>query len=206
LAPAHLQSCLERGTWSGTPTATEIDVIDVSASPFCAPTERRPESRGRAAPGTLVILVVDEDASTRNAIANAVHELGHECLCAADGDDAWTLLQKHPMDVVISDWQMPGLSGPELCRRTRVASEEGRYTYFVLMTILHDREHLLAGMAAGADDFQRKPVDFDELEARLISASRVVALHRRLAAQTEGLRRETRAFYAESRTDALTLV
>ncbi len=85
------------------------------------------------------------------------------------------MLEQRRADVVISDWQMPGMNGPTLCRRTRAATEVGSpYTYFILVTGLHDREHLLEGMAAGADDFQRKPVDLDELEARLVSASRVV--------------------------------
>ena len=152
----------------------------------------------------LDILVVDDDAATRKAVVSAMRMLGHSCRSAADGNEAWAILQSRPADVVISDWKMPGLSGPELCRRTRLANDEGPYTYFILMTGLHDREHLLAGMAAGADDFQKKPIDLDELEARLISASRVVDLHRRLARQREGLRRDSKTFYADSRTDPLT--
>jgi two-component system, cell cycle response regulator len=103
----------------------------------------------------------------------------------------------------VSDWEMPGINGAELCRRIRNA-EDGGYTYFILMTGFHDREHLLEGMAAGADDYQKKPVDLDELEARLVSAARVVALHRRLAERELDLRRDSSQLWAVSRTDALT--
>lgn len=158
------------------------------------------------AAASLDVLVVDDHAATRSGIAKAVRGLGHVCREAVDGDDAWQMLEAVRADVVISDWQMPGLSGPELCRRLRAASADAPYTYFILMTGYHDRAQLLGAMSAGADDFQRKPVDVDELEARLVSASRVVALHRRLAAQTSALRRDSATLFAASRTDALTEV
>jgi sigma-B regulation protein RsbU (phosphoserine phosphatase) len=84
-------------------------------------------------------------------------------------------------DVVISDWEMPGMSGAELCRRTRTADDEAPYTYFILLTGFDDREHVFEAMEAGADHYQRKPVDVDALEAQLVSAARLVGLHRRLA-------------------------
>lgn len=152
----------------------------------------------------LDVLVVDDHAATRSGIAKAVRSLGHVCREADDGDMAWAMLEARRADVVISDWQMPGLTGPALCRRTRAVNPEASYTYFILMTGHHDRDRLLEGMAAGADDFQRKPVDLDELEARLVSAARVVALHRRLAAQANALRRDSATNFAASRTDPLT--
>jgi len=152
----------------------------------------------------LEILVVDDDAATRDGLSRAIRSFGHACRAATDGFDALRQLEERPADVVISDWNMPGMSGPELCKRTRSAGDEAPYTYFIILTGLHDREHLLAGMEAGADDYQKKPVDLDELEARLVSASRVVELHRRLATRTAALRHDSTRFYAASRTDALT--
>ena len=84
-------------------------------------------------------------------------------------------------NVVISDWDMPGMSGAELCKWTRTAADGAPYTYFIFLTGFADREHGLAAMAAGADDYQQKPVDLAALEARLVAAARVVELHRRLA-------------------------
>src|SRR5688572_6963264 len=74
----------------------------------------------------------------------------------------------------------------------------------MLLTGFGDRDHVLAGMAAGADDYQRKPVDVHELKARLVSAARVVELHRRLERRAETLRVDSTRLYAASRTDALT--
>jgi diguanylate cyclase (GGDEF)-like protein len=151
----------------------------------------------------LEILVVEDDPSTRAAVRAAVRSLGHECRSAADGSEACRMLAERPADVVISDWEMPRMTGAELCRRIR-EMEDGRYTYFILMSGFHDRGHLLEGMAAGADDYQKKPIDLDELEARLVSAARVVALHRRLAEREDNLRRDSTQLWAASRTDALT--
>jgi diguanylate cyclase (GGDEF)-like protein len=152
----------------------------------------------------LDILVVDDDPSSRVAVTRAVRSLGHTCRSAANGEAAWSLLDANPADVVITDWQMPGLDGAALCARARAVDEDVPYTYFILMTGVDDRSCLRVGMAAGADDVQRKPLDLDELEARLMAASRVIHLHRRLAAKTEGLRRDSKTFFDASRTDALT--
>jgi two-component system chemotaxis response regulator CheY len=155
-------------------------------------------------PAPLDVLVVDDDPSSRAAVARAVGSLGHACRAASSGEAAWALLVERPSDVVISDWRMPGLDGLALCARARATSDDGPYTYFILMTGNEDRGSLRAAMEAGADDFQAKPIDLDELEARLLAASRVVALHRRLAERTEGLRRDSKTFFREARTDALT--
>lgn len=152
----------------------------------------------------LDVLVVDDERSSRDGLALAVRELGHQCRTAIDGNDALRAIAERRPDVVISDWDMPGLNGPDLCRRTRGGEDDAPYTYFILLTAFGDRAHLLAGMAAGADDYQRKPVDLDELEARLVSAARVVELHRRLSLRTAELRHDSKRFYDASRTDALT--
>ena len=152
----------------------------------------------------LAVIVVDDDRDSRDLIAIAVHSFGYNCRVAIDGNDAMRLLAESPADVVISDWDMPGMSGAELCQRVRSVGDDAPYTYFIIMTAFDDREHLLGGMAAGADDYQCKPLRFAELEARLLSAGRVVDLHRRLAARTAELRDDNTRNYLASRTDALT--
>lgn len=152
----------------------------------------------------LDVVVVDDDESCRDLIGCAIGRLGHHVRLAVDGNDALRLLGAKPADLVVSDWDMPGMNGAELCRRVRAAEDDAPYTYFIIMTAFDDRDHLLAGMAAGADDYQRKPVNLGELEARLVSAARVVDLHRRLASRTAELRDDTTRLYAASRTDALT--
>ena len=151
----------------------------------------------------LEVLVVDDDPASLTALAASIRALGHVCRTASDGEAAWQLVERNRFDVVISDWWMPNLDGPGLCARIR-ASEDLPYMYFVLITGDERPGALRQAMLAGADDFHRKPIDFEELEARLIAASRVIALHRRIGAITDGLRRDSKTFFAASRTDALT--
>ena len=98
------------------------------------------------------LLIVEDDAISRVILQKAVQKLGHDCLVAQDGAEAWRVFQDSGVDAVISDWMMPGLDGVELCRRVR-ASAGDTYPYFILLTALGDREHLLAGLQAGADDY-----------------------------------------------------
>lgn len=153
----------------------------------------------------LRILVVDDDRDAGRILACFISSLGHECDVAHDGDEAWTAHKARRADIVISDWVMPRASGLDLCRRIREQGD-APYTYFMFMSGLADKVHLLAGMEAGADDYITKPVDLDELTARLTSASRVVNLHRKLEARTRSLRRDSAAFYRAARTDPLTHV
>ena len=135
------------------------------------------------------ILLAEDSAASRFLLQRAVEELGHECVMAEDGLQAWELYRAGGIEVVISDWIMPGLDGDELCRRIR-ADEDGPYTYFVMLTSLEDKEHVLRGMQAGVDDYLTKPLDRNDLSARLIAASRVTALHRQVVEQQRELENE----------------
>jgi diguanylate cyclase (GGDEF)-like protein len=148
------------------------------------------------------VLAVDDSAAYRRQLEAAVTNLGHDCLVAEDGLKAWELFQSGGVDVVISNWLMPGLEGDELCDRIR--RSEYPYAYFILFTALEGRKNLLHGMEAGADDYLSKPLDEDELEACLIAAERVTALYRRLAEQQGELEHLNRQLYEQSRQDPLT--
>jgi len=134
------------------------------------------------------VLIADDSEMARLLLEGVVEELGHECLVAVDGAEAWDLYQRIGADVVISDWLMPGLDGLELCRRVR-AQTSAPYTYFIILTVLEDKHHALQGMLAGADDYLIKPLDRDDLQLRLIAAARVTALQRRLADMQRSQRR-----------------
>jgi diguanylate cyclase (GGDEF)-like protein len=134
----------------------------------------------------MKVLVVEDGRTTRMMLRSAVERFGHECLTAADGVEAWELFRSQGADVIISDWLMPGMEGPELCRLVR--ANPGPYTYFVLLTAFGDRTHALEGMQAGADDYLAKTLDVDDLHLRLIAAERVSGLHKRLAEQDARLR------------------
>ena len=154
----------------------------------------------------LEVLIVDDEQSARTGLSHAVSALGHHCRVAKDGEEAWTKHVAAPADVILSDWTMPELDGFELCRRTRQADIDLPYTYFILMTAHSDHDHRMRGMEAGADDFLAKPVDLGDLEARLLAASRVTALHRKIAAQSRALRRDSQSAFRLARIDALTSI
>lgn len=167
--------------------------------------ETAPEGGFEPTPAVpLKVLVVEADPVSRGALKRAIRLFGYECRTARDGEEAWEMHQEEHADVILSDWQLARMDGVELCRRTRVSDEEGRYTYFIFMTSFGDKEHFLLGMQAGADDYHTKPIDLDELRARLASAGRVVALYRRLAEKNKMLRMDSQTSFREARVDALT--
>lgn len=149
------------------------------------------------------VLIAEDDAVSRAMLRRSIEQLGHECLVATDGDVAWELFRQHEVDVVVSDWMMPGLDGPELCRRVRSHPRQ-TYTYVILLTSLDGKQYLLAGLEAGADDYLTKPFDRDELRARLQTAGRVTTLQRQLAEKTVELERLNRALAESARKDPLT--
>lgn len=153
----------------------------------------------------LRVLVADDDPVTRRILQLSLQRLGHSHVLAKDGNEAWKLFQEDRIDVVISDWTMPGIDGLELCRRVRQGGTSA-YTYFILLTANEDKQHFLAGMQAGADDYLRKPPDPDELQVRMIAATRITALHRQLSQQNAELERLNRALFDQGRTDPLTRV
>jgi two-component system, cell cycle response regulator len=150
------------------------------------------------------VLIAEDDAVSRMILRRAVEKFGHECLVAEDGLRAWELFQNtEEVDVVISDWMMPGIDGPEFCRRVREA-DSGLYTFFIFLTALGDKEHLLEGMQAGADDYLAKPLDREQLQVRLIAASRVNSLHRQLNEQKAELEKLNDELFVTARRDPLT--
>ncbi|MDQ3327207.1 MAG: diguanylate cyclase [Chloroflexota bacterium] len=149
------------------------------------------------------ILIAEDDAVSRTILERAVRRLGHQPLVASDGAQAWELFRASGADVVISDRTMPGIDGLELFFFI-VSDSTEIYTYFVFLTALGDKEHLLAGMRAGADDYLTKPLNRDELEVGLIAARRMTALHRQLADHRTALLGLNVQLAIQARRDPLT--
>ncbi len=164
----------------------------------------RPRTVGpRADRGIVRILVADDEPSSALIAQIAVRALGHDCQTVSDGADAWDAFQAQGPDVVISDLMMPGLSGLQLCRRIRARSSD-RYTYFIMVTSQMSHDEILEGMSAGADDYLVKPLDSEDLQARLVGAARVTSVHRQLARQRIELERLNNELTAIARRDPLT--
>ena len=120
----------------------------------------------------MKVLIADDQPVDRLLMASAVRRLGHTCDVASGGEEAWQFFWSEAPDVVISDWRMPGVDGAELCRRIRAAQSES-YTPFIFLTSLADKGHSREGLDLGADDYLPKPLELEDLRARLGVARRL---------------------------------
>jgi DNA-binding response OmpR family regulator len=116
------------------------------------------------------VLIVDDDDGIRSSLRLALEDHGYEVREAADGETAVGEVKSHPPDVVILDLMLPGMDGFECCRQVRSTSD----VPVLIVSARGDSHDVVAGLAAGADDYIRKPFDVPELTAR------VRALRRRL--------------------------
>lgn len=125
------------------------------------------------------ILVVDDARDMQLILRRTLTLMGHQVMLADDGQEAWHLIQQHNFQIVISDWVMPVMDGPTLCRTIRAANLP-YYVYVILLTGMSGKQSLIQGMDAGADDFATKPIVREELEVRLRAAERVLDLEHTL--------------------------
>jgi len=139
----------------------------------------------------LKALIIDDAADMRLYVRALLEGWGYQAADASGAEDGFALIRSSDIQIVVCDWMMPGMSGPELCRAVR-ASELGAYVYFILLTARSDKADLLEAMDAGADDFLSKPFDARVLRARLRVAERILGLEGRLAEQNRELRDSTR--------------
>src|SRR3954469_5712218 len=133
------------------------------------------------------ILVAEDERITRTSLLRQLESWGHEVAAAEDGQVAWELFTQTPFDLILTDWEMPNLSGLELIERVR-KTPAATYTYVIMLTSRSDKSDLVRGIEAGADDFVAKPFDREELRVRLLAGVRIVNLERALHAQNEELR------------------
>lgn len=143
------------------------------------------------------ILVAEDDPTMRLVLRAALEKLGYQIDMVCDGSQAWSALQvPGAPQLAILDWLMPGMTGPEICRKLRERKNQP-YVYVVLLTAMDRLNDLVAGIDAGADDYITKPFKPEELSARLRAGRRVLELQRELLAAQRAL--EVRATH-----DALT--
>ena len=134
------------------------------------------------------ILVADDDAVMRALLEHNLRGWGYEVVTAADGDEAWRILREPDSPrIVLLDWMMPGITGPEICRRVR-RGVSPNYRYILLVSAREDRSDVICGFESGADDYVTKPVHPDELQARLRVGLRIIGLEDNLLAAREILR------------------
>lgn len=142
------------------------------------------------------ILVADDSTAQRRMLALQLARWGYHVAEATNGDEALALARRQDFDIVLSDWMMPGLTGPELCRAFRALPRDC-YGYFVLLSARSDKTDIAAGLESGADDFLAKPVNAAELLARLNAGERILGMQAELRQRNADLER----LYAALRRD-----
>ena len=148
-----------------------------------------PEVTAREVRGYSVkILIADDSIVSRHLLEATLRKWGYDVMVACDGAEALELLQREDAPaLIILDWMMPGMTGVEVCRRIRQRDGEP-YTYILLLTSKSQKEDLIEGMDAGADDYITKPFDQNELQVRLRAGTRLVDLQSQLLKAREDLR------------------
>ena len=150
----------------------------------------------------LLVVIAEDDPMTRRLLERMIEKWGYRPLAVDSGERAWELLQALPVHVLVTDWDMPGMSGIELCEHVKASNRE-RYTYTLMITHHEDRNRLVRALEAGADDFVSKPVHPLELQARLKVASRIVNLERELRKSQRRLEAVNLQLVKQATTDAL---
>lgn len=135
-------------------------------------------------PGTqwgaaLTVLVLDDSAAQRKMVCALLRKWGHTAIASGDPHEALDLARDPKVDLILCDWMMPGMTGPEFCRHLR-ADMGQKYAYVLLLTSKSHGSAVAEGLEAGADDFLTKPVRPPELRARLNAGARIVAMQRAL--------------------------
>ena len=145
----------------------------------------------------LRVLVVEDSALSRKLVEHALDDPRYKLEFAKDGREAIARFSGAAADIVITDWELPDITGIDLCRKIRRALPPGIYAYVIVLTSNSDKASVSQGLAAGADDYVTKPFDAEELRARVGVGRRIIEMHRELEVRSQRL-------LHESRTDPLT--
>jgi two-component system, cell cycle response regulator len=136
------------------------------------------------------ILIAEDDFTSRTVLAGVLKKSGHEVVETINGAEAWDALrQPDAPPLVILDWMMPEVDGPEVVRRVR-ALQTDRPPYVIMLTTKGDKADIIAGLEAGANDYLAKPFDPGELRARVEVGRRMVEMQAALIKSREMLAQE----------------
>lgn len=134
----------------------------------------------------MKILFAEDEKISRKLLGMTLTKAGHDVVAVEDGLKALASIQKEAPDMLITDWMMPELDGLELCRRIRALNLPS-YVYIILLTSLTQKENIIQGLDAGADDYITKPFERTELLARVRAGERVIQLEKSLRRKNKEL-------------------
>jgi diguanylate cyclase (GGDEF)-like protein len=136
----------------------------------------------------MKILIADDEVMSRRLLQKTMERAGYEVIAVGDGRQAADeLCEAQGPKLALLDWMMPELDGPGVCREVRKRKEHS-YVYMILLTSKEKKEHVVAGLESGADDYLTKPFDLEELKARLRTGKRILDLEDRLVEAREEMR------------------
>ncbi len=152
----------------------------------------------------MKVMIVDDEATTRDILATAAKDWGYEVTAAGSGEEAWQTLRKETRPVLaVLDAAMPGLGGLELCAKIKKDKHAGP-RYIVLLTGKGDQDELDRGLHAGADDYVAKPVNPALLRARLATGRRILEYQQTVDTLTHELQAKNKEFSRLATGDGLT--
>ncbi len=133
------------------------------------------------------ILVVDDDAVSRTLVKKHLTKAGFAADSAANGSEALELFDKNFYPIMLTDWMMPEIDGPQLCRLIREKKTDG-YVFIILITARDSKTDIVSGLESGADDYLTKPIHPAELIARINTGIRILKLEKSLKNANEEIR------------------
>src|SRR5688572_20924157 len=135
---------------------------------------------------SMRVLAADDDRGILNVLERSLRSWGYEAVTAPDGVEAWKVLKRADAPrIVVLDWDMPGISGLEVCRLLR-STPHGEEVYVVMLTGRQEKSDLIEALEAGADDFLSKPFHSRELQLRLAKGVSFQASRQALQPQSRG--------------------
>jgi CheY-like chemotaxis protein len=128
----------------------------------------------------MKVLIAEDDAVSALVLRRALEGLGHEVTVAVDGAQAWRIFQETRPRLIVTDWMMPELDGPGLCRRIRSLTD-GPFTYIIMHTAKREPRDRLDGLKAGANAFLPKPLNREDLASSVDMACQILVARDRRA-------------------------
>lgn len=149
------------------------------------------EVRGNDHSASRSIVLAEDDGATRCLLLRQLERAGYQVTACDNGRSALAAVQRNTPDMVLADWSMPDMDGISLLRAVRELSEQNAlpFIYFVLLTASSEKQQVIAGLEAGADDYLTKPYDIQELLARLRAGERILDLQTALRTRQFELQR-----------------
>jgi two-component system, cell cycle response regulator len=148
---------------------------EITVEPSGALSRPKPSLDTKALPVNTA-LIAEDDPIFRRILESWFKKWDYSVTAVENGLDAWEVLQREDApQLIVLDWMMPGMDGIELCGKIR-NRDQGPYRYVLLLTAKDDKQDVVAGLEAGADDYLTKPFDVDELRARVRAGKRILDL------------------------------